>query len=148
MPSISPPTRLVAIANQVVEAEGLDLAGSAELYAKMGMSLNDAGVAIWFSKYYYNVERPISYIRRILSKQYPDAASWSTLLNNRFAGFEGITPAFPAYPSGHSGFGGAGGKILSSFFEFTPQHPGTYAFTDRCHENRSAAEFLGMPRSF
>lgn len=146
--TFSPPTRLVAIANQIVGQEGLDLAGSAELYAKIGMAMNDTGIAIWFSKYYYNVERPVSYIRRVLPRQYPDAANWTTILNNRFAGFEGVTPAFPAYPSGHSGFGGAGGKILSSFFEFTPHHPGTYAFTDRCHENRSTAEFIGTPRSY
>jgi len=146
--TFAPPTRLVAIANQVVEVEKLDLAGSAELYAKMGMALHDTGAAIWYSKYYYNVERPVSYIRRVLSRQYQEAANWTSVLNNLPAKVNGVTPAFPAYPSGHSGFGGAGGKILSSFFEFTPHHPGTYSFTDRCHENRSTAEFIGTPRRF
>ncbi|HLP96636.1 MAG TPA: hypothetical protein VK168_21485, partial [Saprospiraceae bacterium] len=58
----------------------------------------------------------------------------------------GITPAFPAYPSGHSGFGGCGGKILSSMFEYNAKHPGTYTFTDLCHQLRT--EFLGTPRVF
>jgi hypothetical protein len=31
-------------------------------------------------------------------------------------------------------------------FEYTPEHPGTYAFTDLCHQFRT--EFLGTPRSF
>ena len=146
--TFAPPTRLVAIANQVVEAEGLDLAGSAELYAKIGMAMNDTGASIWHSKYHYNVERPVSYIRRILARQYPSAANWTTILNNRPAGFEGVTPAFPAYPSGHSGFGGAGCKILSSFFEYSEAHPGTYSMTDRCHANRSTTEFNGTPRTF
>lgn len=142
--TFSPPTRLVAIANQVVDKENLNLEETVELYAKMGMALNDASVALWQSKYVYNLERPVSYIRRVVSQQYPDAANWTTILNNPVTGFEGITPAFPAYPSGHSGFGGAGGKILSSVFEFNGSHPGTYSFVDNCHLNRS--EFNGTPR--
>lgn len=143
--TFAPPTRLVAIANQVVIKEETDLATCAELYAKLGMAMNDCGVAIWHSKYHYNVERPVSYIRRVMTQEYPEAANFTTILDNEPAGFKGVTPAFPAYPSGHSGFGGAGGKILSSFFEFTPKHPGTYAFTDNCHKDRT--EFNGTPRS-
>ncbi|MBL7805989.1 MAG: vanadium-dependent haloperoxidase [Saprospiraceae bacterium] len=144
--TFGPPTRLAAIATQVVEIENTDLATCAELYAKLGMAMSDAGVAIWKSKYYYNVERPISYIRRVIAQQYPEAANWQSLLDNPLTGVSGITPAFPAYPSGHSGFGGAGGKILSSFFEYNAEHPGTYSFTDLCHKDRF--EFLGTPRSF
>ncbi len=143
--TFSPPARLIAVADQVVGAEKLNLEQAAELYAKMGMSLNDISVAIWQSKYVYNVERPVSYIRRVMAQYYPDAANWTTILNNPVTGFQGITPAFPAYPSGHSGFGGAGGKILSSFFEFNSTHPGTYTFTDQCHLYRT--EFVGTPRT-
>lgn len=144
--TFSPPTRLIAIANQVVGKEKLDLAGCAELYAKMGIALHDNGVAIWLSKYHYNVERPVAYIRSVIAQQYPDAANWKTLLTNTNSGLEGVTPAFPAYPSGHSGFGGAGAKILSSFFEYNSSHPGTYSFTDLCHKDRS--DFIGTPRTF
>lgn len=144
--TFSPPARLIAIADQVVIHEDLDLAKAAELYAKVGMALSDAGVATWHSKYVYNVERPVSYIRRIVAQQYPEAANWSSILNNPVAGFNGVTPAFPAYPSGHSAFGGAGGKILSAMFEFNAENPGTYTMTDRCHLNRS--EFNGTPRTF
>lgn len=144
--TFAPPTRLVAIANQVVAKERLDLAVSAELFAKIGMALNDCGVAVWYSKYFYNVERPATYIPRVLAQEYPEAANFSTILTNPYTGQANITPAFPAYPSGHSGFGGAGGKILSSFFEFNATHPGTYSFTDNCHFART--EVLGIPRSF
>ncbi|MEQ1743937.1 MAG: vanadium-dependent haloperoxidase [Saprospiraceae bacterium] len=143
--TFSPPARLIAIANQVIQQENTDLEKTVELYAKMGMALNDAGVGIWQSKYVYNLERPVSYIRRVVSKYYPEAANWTTILNNPIAGAEGVTPSFPAYPSGHSGFGGAGGKILSSFFEFNSEHPGTYTFSDRCHLYRT--EFNGRPRT-
>lgn len=143
--TFSPPARLIAIADQVAKAENINLEEAAELYAKMGMTLNDVSVAIWQSKYVYNLERPISYIRRVLPQYYPDAANWTTILNNPVAGFEGVTPAFPAYPSGHSGFGGGGGKILSAMFEFNSKRPGTYTFIDRCHLYRS--EFNGTPRT-
>lgn len=144
--TFSPPARLLAVADQVVINENLDLAGSAELYAKLGMSLSDASVALWYSKYHYNVERPITYIRRIIAQHQPEAANWETILRNPVEGFNGVTPAFPAYPSGHAGFGGAGGKILSSMFEYNANHPGTYSMTDQCHFNRS--EFNGTPRHF
>jgi len=144
--TFGPPPRLAAIATQVIEKEDLDLAQTAELYAKMGMALSDAGVSVWKSKYVYNVERPISYIRRVMAQHDPAAANWKSLLNNPISGTIGLTPAFPAYPSGHSGFGGAGGRILSSFFEYNSEHPGGYTFTDLCHKDR--VEFIGIPRTF
>lgn len=144
--TFSPTSRLLSIANQTVSREKLNLAECAELYAKLGMALNDAGTATWKSKYHYNVERPISYIRRVLKKKYLKAENWLTSLNNPLTGAKGVTPAFPAYPSGHSAYGGAGGKILSSFFEKNKRHPGTYAFTDISHLGRT--EFIGTPRSY
>lgn len=143
--TFSPPGRLIAVANQVVELEGSNLEESAELYAKMGLALNDISVGIWQSKYVYNVERPVSYIRRVVSQQFPDANTWVTLLNNPVTSFQGVTPAFPAYPSGHSGFGGAGAKILSSIYEYNSKHPGTYTLVDKCHLGRT--EFLSEPRT-
>lgn len=145
--TFAPPPRLMAVLNQVVANEELDLAECAEIYAKMGLALSDASVALWHSKYVYNVERPVTYIRRVVSQQHPEAANWLTILDATVVGGQyGITPAFPAYPSGHSGFGGAGGKILSSAFEYNAKHPGTYTFTDLCHQLRT--EFLGTPRVF
>ena len=118
---------------------------AAEVYAKLGMALNDISVGLWQSKYIYNVERPVSFIRRVVSQQYPEAATWLTILKNPGTGFEGVTPAFPGYPSGHAGFGGAGGKILSSVFEYNSNHPGTYTLVDKCHLGR--VEFLSEPRT-
>jgi membrane-associated phospholipid phosphatase len=144
--TFSPPPRLVAIADQIAVAENINLADAAEMYAKLGMALHDNGVAIWHSKYLYNVERPDTYIRRVLPSEYADASEWVSILNNPYSFVYGMSPAFPAYPSGHSGFGGAGAKILSSLFEYTDKHPGTYTMTDRCHLDR--VEFIGIPRTF
>jgi membrane-associated phospholipid phosphatase len=144
--TFSPPSRLLAIANQVAKRENLNLAECAELYAKLGLALNDAGAATWKSKYHYNIERPASYIRRVLSKKYPSAATWLSALNNPLTGVKGITPSFPAYPSGHSAFGGAGGAVLSSLFEHNQRNWGTYFFLDLSHLGRT--EFISTPRFY
>ncbi len=144
--TFSPPSRLLSIANQVAKRESLNLAECAELYAKLGLALNDAGAATWKSKYFYNVERPISYIRRVLKNKYPSAETWLSSLNNPITGVKGLTPSFPAYPSGHSAFGGAGGKVLSSFFEHNNRNGGGYFFLDLSHLGRT--EFIGTPRFY
>ena len=132
--TFSPPSRWMAIALQVLEAQDSDLATALECYAKLGLTLNDAGVACWHSKYYYNVERPVSYIRRVIDP------NWKTSLNNPLTGEKSLTPSFPAYPSGHATFGAAGAEALASVFGYS------YSMTDRCHENR--LEFIGTPRTF
>ncbi|MCC6459569.1 MAG: vanadium-dependent haloperoxidase [Saprospiraceae bacterium] len=132
--TFSPPPRWIAIANQVLDNEDSNLETALETYAKIGMAINDAGVGCWNSKYYYNVERPITYIRRLIDP------SWDTNLENPITGENSLTPSFPAYPSGHATFGAAGAEALASVFGYA------YSMTDRCHESR--AEFIGTPRTF
>lgn len=131
--TFEPAGRLVAIANQLIEEDKLSLDQAAETYAKLGMALADAGIAVWNSKYIYNVERPITYIRRLMDK------NWLTILNDPIGNQKGLTPPFPAYPSGHSGFGAAGAGVLTHMF-------GVRTFTDHCHVERT--EFIGIPRTF
>lgn len=124
--TFSPPTRWVAIASQVLDNEDANLALALYTYLKVGIALNDAGVACWHSKYFYNIERPVSYIRREIDP------SWEP--HNPFS------PSFPAYPSGHATFGAAAAEVLNDIFG------ANYAMTDRCHEGRT--DFLGIPRSY
>lgn len=124
--TFSPPTRFMVITGQVLEARNADLALAVYTAAKVGMALNDAGVAAWYSKYIYNVERPVTYIRREIDP------SWQPHL--------WFTPSFPAYPSGHATFGAAGSEALTSIFG------DKYAMVDRSHQGR--VEFLGTPRSY
>jgi hypothetical protein len=132
--TFTPAGRWIAIARQVLELEQSTLDVAVELYAKMGMALCDAGVAVWNSKYIYNVERPVAFINRNFDP------TWETIMNNPVTGVTGITPEFPAYPSGHSGFGGAGATALTDIFGYN------YRFTDNCHKDRT--EFRGTPRTF
>jgi hypothetical protein len=132
--TFSPPARWIAVANQVYEKENADLQKALVTNAKVGMAINDAGVGCWHSKYYYNFERPETYIRRVIDP------TWKTNLYNPLTGEESLTPSFPAYPSGHATFGAAAAEALASEFGYN------YAMTDRCHENRT--EFEGKPRTF
>ncbi len=124
--TFSPPTRFMVIANQVLEAKRSNLEISVYTALKVGLALNDAGVACWYSKYYYNVERPVTYLRREID------LGWEPHL--------WFSPSFPAYPSGHATFGAAAAEVLTDIFG------DSYAMLDRSHEGR--LEFLGMPRSF
>ncbi|MFZ1255150.1 MAG: vanadium-dependent haloperoxidase [Saprospiraceae bacterium] len=132
--TFSPGPRWIAIANQIIEAEKSDLETALVAYAKTGMALSDAAVGAWHSKYLYNVERPVTYILKVIDPNY------KVNLNNPLTGDVGFTPPFPAYPSGHSTMGAAGAEALASVFGYA------YAMTDKCHENRT--DFEGKPRSF
>lgn len=132
--TFSPGPRWIAICNQIIKKENVSLDKTLEAYAKTGMALNDAAVAAWYSKYYYNVERPVTYIRKVIDPTY------KSNLNNPLNGDIGFVPAFPAYPSGHSTFGGAGSEALASVFGYN------YSMTDNCHLGRT--EFVGTPRTF
>jgi hypothetical protein len=132
--TFSPGPRWIAIGSQVIEHEHSSLETALEAYAKVGMALNDAAVSCWFSKYHYNIERPDTYIRKMID------ADYKPNLTNPLTGEEGLTPSFPAYPSGHSTMGAAGAEALASVFGYA------YSMTDRCHEGRT--EFEGKPRSF
>ncbi len=131
--TFSPPARIFAIANQIIEIERLNLEETLHLYCLMGIATNDAAVACWNSKYIYNTERPITYIR-----QYIDP-NFEPILGEAI-GAPGLTPAFPGYPSGHSTFAGVSWRILEHFFG------GQYTFTDHCHYGR--VEFRGYPRTY
>ncbi|MEP6646386.1 MAG: vanadium-dependent haloperoxidase [Saprospiraceae bacterium] len=132
--TFSPGPRWIAIGNQIIEREHAPLDKAIEAYAKTGMSLNDAAVACWYSKYLYNTERPVTYIKKFIDPNY------KSNLDNPLTGQIGFVPPFPAYPSGHSTMGGAGAESLASVFGYS------YGMTDNCHLGRT--EFEGVPRTF
>jgi PAP2 superfamily len=132
--TFSPGPRWTAIGDQALRLENSNLETAVFLNVKMGMALNDAAVGCWNSKFHYNVERPQTYINRVIDP------NWKPALYNPITGDEGVTPSFPAYPSGHSTMGGAGAEVLGSVFGYA------YSMTDRCHQTRT--EFEGVPRTF
>ena len=88
----------------------------------------DAGIAIWESKYFYNVWRPVTGIRESDPGTGPTGlgdGNPNTIGDLNFSplaapasGLTGpnFTPPFPAYPSGHAGFGGSLFQTLRNFY--------------------------------
>lgn len=131
--TFSPPARIFAIANQVISLEKTSLEKTLHMYCVLGIAINDAAVACWNSKYIYNTERPLTYIREHID---PD---FQPILGEAI-NVPGMSPAFPGYPSGHSTFAGVSWRIFENFFGQQ------YDFTDHCHYGR--VEFEGYPRTF
>jgi hypothetical protein len=113
----------LSILKQILEKEGPKLDFAATVLAKAGIACVDAGIGCWKTKFQYNQQRPIMYIREVLG--HPE---WNTLFD---------TPPFPDFPSGHSTIAGSFSEILKGFFG------NNYQFTDHTYD------YLGMkPRSY
>ncbi len=121
----TPPGHWIAIVGQVSRNNGLSLIASAEAFARVGIAVHDAFIECWYTKYVYNLERPMTYIRDHID------ATWSSYI---------ATPAFPSYHSGHSTQSGAASTVLTDLF-------GTLSFTDTTHTDYGLLP-PQSPRSF
>src|SRR6185369_14768796 len=128
-PSLCAPPRLYnQIAMQIADQMGSDTAELARLLALVNTAMADAGIAIWESKYYYEVWRPIAGIREADANpalSLPGDGNPATIGDLAFMPLgapasnltgPNFTPPFPAYPSGHAGFGGALFQLLRRFY--------------------------------
>ena len=128
-PSLCAPPRLynqviLTVADQM-HTDFLDLT---RLLALANVAMADAGIAIWESKFFYQLWRPVTAIREA------DEGTGPTGHGDGNPGTEGdptftplgapasnlagpdFTPPFPTYPSGHAGFGGALFEVLRRFY--------------------------------
>ena len=113
----------LSLIKQILSKENRSLDFSAYLYAKVGIAIIDAAIGTFKSKYQYNQERPITYIRNIMS--YP---SWNASFG---------TPNFPDFPSAHSVISGAFATVLKKDLG------NSYQFTNHTYD------YLGMaPRTY
>ncbi len=129
LPSLCAPPRLynqlvVKIARQM----GSDAMQTARLLAVMNVAVADAAIAIWESKYHYQLWRPVTAIRESDPGTGPTGAGDGNDATQRDPTFvplgapasntsgPNFTPPFPAYPSGHAGFGGAVFQTLRRFY--------------------------------
>lgn len=102
-PGISgtPAGHFFQLAAGLAKRKSMDLERKLEMYALLGIALNEAMIVAWELKYAHNFIRPITYIQRYLDSHF----------NTRID-----TPPFPESPSGHSFQSGAGGEILKAYF--------------------------------
>jgi hypothetical protein len=128
-PSLCAPPRLYnQIAAQIADQRHSNAVEMARLLVLVNVSLADAGIAAWDSKYHYALWRPVTGVREA------DAGTGNTgrgdgndatlgdatftPLGAPASNLKGpnFTPPFPAYPSGHAVFGGALFQTLRKFY--------------------------------
>ncbi|MEH7829524.1 vanadium-dependent haloperoxidase [Gemmobacter denitrificans] len=122
MLSPTPPGHWVTILLDISDREGLDAPALADALARLGIAVADAFIGCWYTKYDYDLLRPVTYIRRVIDPAFEPIL---------------ITPPFPEYPSGHSTQSGAAAAVLTALFGEA------YAFVDATHEDDGLA-----PRHF
>lgn len=110
--TIGGPGHSLSTTSQVLVQVGANLEQAAEAYARVGIADADALLTCWFSKYQYNLIRPIGYIRNVIDPAY------STPLP---------TPPFPEYTSAHSVQTAAALSTLQALF-------GDIGYTDHTHD--------------
>lgn len=128
-PSLCAPPRLynqvaVTIADQM-RTDFLDLT---RLLALINVAMADSGIAIWESKFHYQLWRPVTGIRESDRGTGPSGlgdGNRATVGDPTFVPLGApasnltgpdFTPPFPTYPSGHAGFGGALFEVLRQFY--------------------------------
>jgi hypothetical protein len=98
------------IASQISAGRGLSLTENAHLFALLNLTLSDALIACWDTKYRYIFWRPITAIRAGLTPADADPL-WEPWLDSLMG-----TPAHPEYPSAHSSMSGGAAFILAAAF--------------------------------
>jgi large repetitive protein len=99
------------IAVQLATKASLPFTKNARLFALLNVTMADAAIACWDSKYRFVFWRPITTIQTGVGKQAADP-NWTPWLDALPPG----TPAHPEYPSGHSTVSGSAAAILAAVF--------------------------------
>jgi membrane-associated phospholipid phosphatase len=128
-PSLCAPPRLYnQIAVQIADQRGTGTVALARLLALVNVSLADAAIAAWDSKYHYAFWRPVTGIREADEGSGPsglgdgnpatigDPDFWPLGAPASNLAGPNFTPPFPAYPSGHATIGGALFETLRRFY--------------------------------
>ncbi len=109
----TPPGHSTYIFLSLAISDNLSLAQATEAFLLLSIAQSDAFVSCWHWKFYFNLVRPVTYIREHIDP------NWSPVI---------ITPPFPEYTSGHSTQSASSSVILTHVFGED------YSFVDRTHE--------------
>jgi hypothetical protein len=141
------------IASQIATERWFSVSENAHLFALLNITMADAAIACWDSKYRYVYWRPVTAIRSGDLDGNP-ATDPDPLWTPWLDFFPTGTPAHPEYPSGHSTVSGSAAAILTRFFgdetAFTVTsdvRPGTRSFssfTSAVNEIANARVFGGI----
>lgn len=127
----TPPGHWLVIADEVARDRGLTTLETARLFALLGMTVADAAIAAWDSKYAYDDWRPLTAIAGADHDGNPATTAdpgWTPFI---------ATPPFPSYVSGHSTFSAGAARLL-----------GLYLGTDAWPFETTSDGLPGVQRSF
>jgi hypothetical protein len=97
------------VAQQLGKAYGNSLSENARAFALINMALQDAGISVMETKYYYRFWRPETAIRFV------DDGNPNTVEVPDFMPFV-ITPCFPSYPSAHGSTSNAARRVAQEIW--------------------------------
>jgi hypothetical protein len=117
----TPPGHWFSIIAQCADQQVYSLDRTAEAMARAGLAVADAFISCWDMKFFYNLQRPITFIQSASGLNDP---TWTTAPN--IGGGNIPTPPFPEHTSGHSVQSGAAAEVLTDCL-------GTVAFDDDSH---------------
>ncbi len=122
-PGVTTPGHWMSIIQQVIRQTHSPLDKAALTYALVGITINDAIISTWDTKYTYNLVRPVTYIDTVIGH-----LGWLPTI---------ATPAHPEYASAHAVVSASASEALTAVYGDI----GT--FTDHTYD------YLGYPaRSF
>jgi hypothetical protein len=132
------PSQSISILRSVLASKNSSLSVAAEAYCKVGIAIADAIVSCYKTKYQYNQERPITFIRANFNP------TWVSTIP---------TPPFPDYTSAHSAQASASAKVLADIFgnntTFTDNSSSSLGFTPRTFTSFSdCANEVGLSRFY
>jgi hypothetical protein len=102
VPGVTTPGHWLSILQQVIRQTHSRLDKAAMAYALVGISLNDAVISVWDTKYKYNLIRPVSYIRKVMGD-----TAWLPAIP---------TPAHPEYSSAHAVVSASASEAMGAMF--------------------------------
>jgi hypothetical protein len=119
----------------IAETQGLSTIENARLFALLNVSVADALIGVWDSKFEYDLWRPITAIRTDDGNPLTAAdPNWSSLIN---------APAYPGYAGGLSGVAGASSAVLAAFLGDDHNFCVTAGANTRCWTSFSEAALDG-----
>ncbi|MEM6971776.1 MAG: DUF6851 domain-containing protein [Pseudomonadota bacterium] len=129
-----PPGTWMTFGQFVSTRDGNTLDEDAQLFFQLANAVQDAGIATWETKFFYDYARPVRAIRELgklglIGDEGPDGntieayagefVGTQTILAEDFITYQtpgaDVSPPFAEYTSGHSAFSAAGAAVLASF---------------------------------
>ena len=134
-----------SVLRQIASTRNDNITSTARTAAVMNMSLSDAHITVFESKYFYRTWRPVTAIPRgdedgnLLT----DAGSFTPFI---------ITPCFPGYPSAHGAGGGAALEVLERAYgrhhSVTLSHPNAPGIVIQYNDLRDIIDDVSDARVF